>query len=1115
MPVCSNCGEENPDRARFCLTCGTPLMEAPRAERRERRVVSVLFADLAGFTSRSESLDVEDVEGFLAPYLAVLQSEVERTGGEVVKFTGDGVMAIFGAATAHEDDPERAVRSALGICERVTEAGDSDSQVRVGVTSGEALVSHDPAGGVDAVGDVVNTAARLESAAPLGGVLVDEWTYRATDRAIRYDPAEAVDAKGKSEPVEAWVAVGARSIVPEQARVGGLPLVGRDAEADVLRGALDRARGEPSTQLVSVIGEPGIGKTRLVEELLGHVEEIPELITWRRGRSLSYGEGVAFWALGEMVKAQAGILESDAADMAVAKLGEAVEMVILDQRDRAWVSRHLRPLVGVESTDSSGEHGQLEAFAAWRRFFEALAEDGPTVLVFEDIHWADDALLDFIDLLADRAGAVPLLLVCTARPELLERRPSWGGGKPNASTLSLTPLSDEDTARLVAALLDQGLLPAEVQQALLERSEGNPLYAQEYVRMLQDRGLLVRSDGGWVLTGQAEGLPESIQGIIAARLDTLSPAEKLFIHDAAVIGRTAWTSAVCHLTSRSVWEADETLHRLERRQLLERVRRSSIEGQTEFAFAHALTRDVAYQQIRRKDRALKHEIAAQWIDQLASIRDDKAELLADHYRNAIELRRQLGDDTTHLEPRARTVYTDAAKQARALYNYAAAVQHYRAALELTPESDLPARAQLMLGEARSLTFLNTADLTLLEATIRAQVAAEDWAGAALAEDIASAWYDRNTSDGELADYHSEQAAGHLRRAPVTDETCHVAGNRCLWLMLRGEAAESLELATRMLSAAQDEGLEIGVASLLAARGIARVVLGDVDGIDDQRQASETADRLNDPLAMSGYGNLAEALRGFGRMGEADEAYRMGERAVRRFGSPTHLMWILSEQAVQAYHHADWETADRLLARIDISSPLDEISVAFTRGRLNAARGQPDAALVDATTTVSFARSHSNIEYLCGALALEAFAWHWNREPAESLSACHGFLEAWSSVQDSSARALELCEVGSILASTDAHAQLNEAASRLPETCRWREPLMLIAVQHYADAATLYAQIGSQSLAADAHLLAAAQARRQGRVADAHRHAEAVVEFAKRTGATAYQRRAEELLAATA
>ena len=257
----------------------------------------------------------------------------------------------------------------------------------------------------------------------------------------------AIEAKGKSEPVEAWVAIAPRSIVPEQVRVAGLPLVGREAETDLLRDALDRSRREPSTQRVSIIGEPGIGKTRLVEELGAYVEELPELIAWRRGRSLAYGEGVAFWALGEMVKAQAGVLESDTAEVAGSKLAEAVAALIVDGRDCEWVVRQLRPLVGLERRSSAtGESSEVEAFAAWRRFFEALAEDRPTVLVFEDIHWADGALLDFIGLLADRAGAVPLLIVCTARPELLDRREHWDGGDANASTISLSPLSSDETS---------------------------------------------------------------------------------------------------------------------------------------------------------------------------------------------------------------------------------------------------------------------------------------------------------------------------------------------------------------------------------------------------------------------------------------------------------------------------------------------------------------------------------------------------------------------------------------------------------------------------------------------------------------------------------------------
>ena len=350
-------------------------------------------------------------------------------------------------------------------------------------------------------------------------------------------------------------------------------LIGRAPEVEALHAAV-AASATGESRIVLVTGDAGIGKTRLVEELYAYVGELPELVTWRRGRSLAYGEGIAFWALGEVVKAQAGILESDSANVADHKLRDAVESLGLEERDREWVVRHLGPLVGLEAATSRSDGSRVEGFAAWRRFLEALAAAGATVLVFEDIHWADDALLDFIDLLAERAGAVPMLIVCTARPELFERRAGWAGGTTNPNTLMLTSLSEEDTARLVGDLLDQALLPADVQQRLLTQAGGNPLYAQEYVRMLQDRSLLLHGETGWTLAGEMEAPPESIQGIIAARLDTLSADEKSLLQDAAVIGRTAWLGAVCALTERNVWEADELLHGLERKQLVQRVRRS-------------------------------------------------------------------------------------------------------------------------------------------------------------------------------------------------------------------------------------------------------------------------------------------------------------------------------------------------------------------------------------------------------------------------------------------------------------------------------------------------------------------------------------------------------------
>ena len=1076
--------------------------------------MSVLFADLAGFTQRSESLDVEDVEGFLDPYFAVLREQVERTGGLVAKFTGDGVMALFGALTAHEDDPERAVRCGLSICERVGELA-GELHVRVGVTTGEALVTLPAEGHPDAVGDVVNTAARLESAAPVDGVLVDEWTFRATGRAIRYEEAAAVDAKGKSEVVAAWVAVEPRSIVPEQQR-DQLTLVGRDGEADVLRSALDRSRREPSTQLVSVIGEPGIGKTRLVEELFSYVGGLPDLITWRRGRSLSYGEGVAFWALGEMVKAQAGILESDSADVAEEKLSEAVAGVILDERDREWVARQLRPLIGLDALTSDGEASQVEAFAAWRRFVEALAENGPTVLVFEDIHWADDALLEFIELIADRAGAVPLLIVCTARPELLERRERWGGGMTNAQTISLTPLSDEDTARLVGGLLDQALLPAEVQRALLERAEGNPLYAQEYVRMLQDRELLVRQEGGWTLAGDIHDLPESLHGIIAARLDTLSAEEKALIQDSAVVGKTAWVGAVCALTERSGWQVDELLHGLERKQLLQRVRRSSIHGETEFQFGHALTRDVAYSQIRRADRAHKHEAAARWIERLASEREDKAELLADHYAQALALREAIGENTTALVPRALAAFTEAGRQAAATSAHRAAARHYQSALSLTPPNDAPARATLLLAQATALRDAGAPDLGILERALEAQIDMKRWEEAARVEWMLGDWYEKHEASGEEQDLHLRRGAEYAARAAPSEVMCLITGGQARRLLNSGQPKQARALIDEMIPLADEAGLETGRAHLLQYRGFVRVQLGDTAGVADMRDAAQILSDHAHQRAPVVYANLADAVRGLGDMAAADAAYAAAAIWAGRFALSHYTGWVAVEQAYQAYHKGDWKANRQLLAQVDITSNhfLDTFG-GVVRGRIALAQDRAEEALTDATAQILHATETGQDEDFYYGEALEARCHHAQERDAEALATTERFLARWHNSGVFFARALELCELAPILVRHGRHEDIRRAATLLPEDCRWRDALILTADVRYGDAALLYAEIGSRPLAADAHLLAANKAANESRPSEAAQHAQAVLAFAEQTGATLYERQAERFLKATA
>ena len=453
-------------------------------------------------------------------------------------------MAVFGAPVAHEDDPERAVRAALAIRDWARE--DGSLEVRIAVNTGEALVSLDarPEAGEGMVaGDVVNTAARMQAAAPVNGVLVGETTYRATDRAIDYRERRAVSAKGKAQPVAVWEAVEARSrFGVDVAHDDRGPLVGRDDELAALVGALGRARRERSAHLVTLVGVPGIGKSRLVRELFRSLEHDPELVYWRQGRSLPYGEAVTFSALAEIVKAHAGILETRCRGRGARKAAPRRHGDGGRRRRRDLDRRAPGPLVGTGEADPAGQERQEEAFAAWRAFFEALADQRPFVLVFEDLHWADDASLDFVDYLADWAGDVPLLLAVHRAPRAARRAGRAGAAARRMRRRCTSGRSPTTTPRVcVSAALGQAALPAETQAHLLARAGGNPLYAEEYVRMLIDRGYLRREGRAWRLEGSEEApLPESVQGIIAARLDALTSAEKALLQDASVVGKVFW-----------------------------------------------------------------------------------------------------------------------------------------------------------------------------------------------------------------------------------------------------------------------------------------------------------------------------------------------------------------------------------------------------------------------------------------------------------------------------------------------------------------------------------------------------------------------------------------------
>jgi class 3 adenylate cyclase len=489
MARCADCGKQLPGDFRFCPFCGSATSEAVAAAgARERKVVTVLFCDLVRFTAASEGVDPEDVEARLRRYYGRLRDELEAFGGTVEKFIGDAVMGVFGAPRANEDDPERAVRAGLRIIEAVSELNEADPglalRVRVGVNTGDMLVNLDPKlerGEGRVTGDAVNTAARIQAAAPVDSVAVGFDTYRQTERVFVYEELAPVEANGKSEPVRLFRAVEPRArLGSEPMRRHDSPFVGRQVEQRLLQGLLERCARDGSTQLVTLVGEPGVGKSRLVAELARHVDSSTEVVTWRQGRCLPYGEGITFWALGEVVKAHAGVYDTDSSAVAEQKL----EAVLAGMEERAWLRARLLPLLGV---DSGAAASRDESFTAWRRFLEELAANGPAVVVVEDLHWGDPALLDFLAYLAEWVQGVPLLLLCTARPELFDKNPDWAGGMRNATTVSLAPLSDTETAQLVWALR-RSALTEEIERSILERAGGNPLYAEELVRLAAERG---------------------------------------------------------------------------------------------------------------------------------------------------------------------------------------------------------------------------------------------------------------------------------------------------------------------------------------------------------------------------------------------------------------------------------------------------------------------------------------------------------------------------------------------------------------------------------------------------------------------------------------------------
>jgi class 3 adenylate cyclase/tetratricopeptide (TPR) repeat protein len=1082
--------------------------------REERKVVTVLFADLVGFTSRSERLDPEDVRATLTPYFARLREELERRGGTVEKFIGDAVMAVFGAPTAHEDDPERAVRAALAIRDAMAELNeqepDFDLHVRVGVNTGEALVSlgASPLHGEGmAAGDVVNTAARLQTSAPVDGILVGETTQRATERAIEFRVADPIEAKGKAEPVAAWEVLEARSSYGvDVTRRVDTSLVGRELELAMLRDALDRARHQDEPQLVTLVGEPGIGKSRLVHELSAHIEEMPDLIAWRQGRCLPYGDGVSYWALGEMLKAEAGILETDPDGEASAKLDRSVTELIADADERGWVSRHLRPLVGLAQERGSGDEGSDEGPAAWRRLLEALAERRPTVLIFEDLHWADDGLLDFLDYLIDWTRDVPLLVLCTARPELLVRRPGWGGGKLNAATISLAPLSDEDTSRLLAGLLDRTLLPAQLQAALLARAGGNPLYAEEFARMAANRSTEDLA---------AVELPGSVQGIIAARLDGLDQEAKGILQDAAVVGKTFWRGAIAAIGRQDPTELERRLHDLERGRFIRRARRSSVGSETEYAFLHLLVRDVAYGQIPRGARADKHRAAADWIGSLGGDRlEDRAELLAHHYLSALELARAAGRDTADLERPARLALRAAGDRALSLGAYAAAERAFEAATDLWPEDD-PERPMLLYQYGRAVWVHRDAGVEILAEARDTLLEAGDVETAALAELLIGDVIWRR-GEGKKAQDRFDRAAVLIEGRRPSGEIAYAKAHLARYLMVTGRSADAIRVGREAIAIAGELGHDEVKTFALNSVGTARINMGDLGGFGDIEESIDVAERAVLPwhLARNNV-NLGVSLFYTGEVRRALEVHQRNLEYARRIGMDGAIIWNLAEVAFDLSLVGRWdeslEILDAEIARMEAGAPhYLEVQHRQCRARIRVGRGDPQGALADADRGVEVGRSAGDPQALQPTLAERARVLFHMGRVEDAVATIDEILRSVGPepVMDWSwwivPAAMVLTEVGRgaeilALGGDDLRS-------------RWIQAARLWASGDHAGAAERFDEIGSAPDEAYARVKEAERLIAAGRRAEAEPFLSRALELYRGMGATAFIREAERLLA---
>jgi class 3 adenylate cyclase/predicted ATPase len=944
--ACPSCGAPYPDGRRFCGDCGTPLIAgampasardagratAPDADARgpespiaERRLVSVLFADLVGFTPFAEERDAEDTRDMLSRYADLSRELIGRYGGVVEKFIGDAVMAVWGAPVAREDDAERAVRAALELVEAIPGLGPG-IQARAGVLTGEAAVNLGAVNQGLVVGDIVNTAARIQSAAQPSTVLVGEATMRAASSAISFEEAGEQSLKGKSAPVAAWRAIRVvaqrggqgRSDLPEP------PFVGRQEELRELKELIATTGRDRRTRLVSITGPAGIGKSRLAWELEKYIDGITDAIFWHRGRSPSYGEGVTFWALGEMVRRRARLAETDDDATTRAGIARVVSEYVVSEDDRRWVEPALLALLSLEPAPAGGRD---VLFAAWRIFFEQVAQRGTTILLFEDLHWADTGQLDFIEHVLEWSRNVPLIVITLARPELLDRRPDWGASTRHLTKLALEPLDDGAMRTLLEGFVPG--LPEAAVTTILQRADGIPLYAVETVRALVADGRLERVGEAYRPIAEigALAVPETLRSLIASRLDALEPVDRSLIADASVLGLSFTIAALSGVSGQDPEALERNLKTLIRRELLdlEVDPRSPEHGQ--YRFVQSLIREVAYGTLAKRERRARHLAAARYFE--GADDEELAGVLASHYVAAYEGSTP-GPEADAIAIQARLALSAAAERAASLGAHAQAVAYLRQAFDIA--ADPTDRVDLLVRAAASADAAGEYDdaLSLARTAIDLAEAGNDETRRGYAQALLGEVLIDNGSATDAVGV-LERAVELLTAPEALDARAAVLSNLSRALMRTSRYEESVRTADLALETAERRNLDRLVAETLNNKG------ASLGGLGRTREA-EALQRAAVAIAHEG-GHISAELRALTNLATvaADPSFALttAQSAAdlgRKVGNATSATWAQTTAWLFGWILGrDWDgilrdspVADEPIARRHGVSPLDEI-----------------------------------------------------------------------------------------------------------------------------------------------------------------------------------------------